>query len=143
MDEEVKREIILEHYQNPLNRKKIEDEGYINVNSRNASCIDNLDFYVKIEDDIIKDIAFTGEACAISISSTSIMIENLIGMNIKDAKTYIENFSNMINEKEYDKDLRKNAIVYDNIYKQNSRKSCAYLPYRGIIEAIDKYESNK
>ncbi len=142
MDEEVKREIILEHYQNPLNRKKIEDDGYINVNSRNASCIDNLDFYVKIEDNIIKDIAFTGEACAISISSTSIMIENLIGKTVEEAQDFINNFHNMINEKEYNKDILKDAIVYDNIYKQNSRKSCAYLPYRGIIEAIDKYESN-
>ena len=143
MDEEVKREIILEHYQNPLNRKKIEDEGYINVNSRNASCIDNLDFYVKIENDIIKDIAFTGEACAISISSTSIMIENLIGKSINEVKDFINNFSNMINENEYNKDILNDAIVYDNIYKQNSRKSCAYLPYRGILEAIKKYESNK
>ena len=140
MDEEVKREIILEHYQNPINRKKVEDESYISVNSRNASCIDNLDFYVKIEDDIIKDITFTGEACAISISSTSIMIENLIGMNIKDAKVFIDNFHHMINEEDYDKDLLKDAIVYDNIYKQNSRKSCAYLPYRGITDAINKYE---
>ena len=56
MYEEVKREIILEHYQNPINRHVVEDKSYINVNSRNASCIDNLDFYVKIEDDIIKDI---------------------------------------------------------------------------------------
>ena len=48
----------------------------------------------------------------------------------------------MINEKDYNKDILKDAIVYDNIYKQNSRKSCAYLPYRGIIEAIDKYEGN-
>ncbi len=143
MDEEVKREIILDHYQNPLHRHVVDDHSYISVNSRNASCIDNLDFYVKIEDDIIKDIAFNGEACAISISSTSKMIENLIGMKINDAKNYIDNFRKMINEEEYDKDLLKEANVYDNIYKQNSRKSCAYLPYRGIIEAIEKYESNK
>ena len=43
----------------------------------------------------IKDIRFDGEACAISTASTSIMIKNLIGKNIKDAKDYINNFTNI------------------------------------------------
>lgn len=140
MDEEVKREIILEHYQNPLNRKRMDDKDYIKVNSRNSSCIDNLDFYVKIEDNIIKDITFEGEACAISISSTSIMIENLIGKTLQEAKEYINNFDNMLHEKDYNKELLKDALVYDEIYKQNSRITCAYLPYKGITEAIKEFK---
>ena len=138
MDENLKREIIMEHYQNPLNRHVIEDESYIKVNTSNQSCIDNLDLYIKVEDNIIKDIAFTGEACAISISSTSIMIENLINKSISDAVNYIENFENMINEKDYDKEVIKTGLVYNEIYKQNSRKTCAFLPYRGIKEALAK-----
>ena len=140
MDETLKREIIMEHYQNPLNRHIIEDESYVKVNTSNASCIDNLDLYLKIEDNKILDVAFTGEACAISISSTSIMIENLIGKTIEEAKIIIENFENMINERKYDEKVLKNALVYNEIYKQNSRKTCAFLPYRGIREALDKYE---
>lgn len=139
MDDELKREIILEHYQNPLHRHEPEKDGYDKVNTANQSCIDNLDIYVDIKDKVIKDITFTGEACAISISSTSIMIQNLIGKSIKEALEYIDNFENMINEKEYDKDMLKDANVYDNIYKQNSRKSCAFLPYRGIREILAKY----
>ena len=140
MDETLKREIIMEHYQNPLNRHIIEDESYVKVNTSNASCIDNLDLYLKIEDNKILDVAFTGEACAISISSTSIMIENLIGKTIEEAKIIIENFENMINERKYDEKVLKNALVYNENYKQNSRKTCAFLPYRGIREALDKYE---
>ena len=140
MDETLKREIIMEHYQNPLNRHIVEDESYIKVNTNNTSCIDNLDIYIKIDNDRIVDIAFTGEACAISISSTSIMIENLIGKTISEAKNIIDNFENMVNEKEYDSSVLNNAIVYNEIYKQNSRKTCAFLPYRGIREALDKYQ---
>lgn len=143
MDEVVKREIIMEHYQNPLNRHIIEDESYIKVNTRNSSCIDNLDIYIKFNNNMIEDIAFTGEACAISISSTSIMIENLIGKSLDEAITYIENFDNMINEREYNQDILKDALVYDNIYKQNSRKTCAFLPYKGILEAIEKYKTSE
>ena len=140
MDENLKREIIMEHYQNPLNRHLVEDESYIKVNTNNSSCIDNLDVYVKVEDNVIEDIAFTGEACAISISSTSIMIENLIGKTVEEARIIIENFENMVNEKAYDESILKNALVYNEIYKQNSRKTCATLPYRGISDALDKYE---
>lgn len=141
MDSELKREIIMEHYQNPLNRKTIDNKKYIKVNTANQSCIDNIDLYILIEDNIIKDICFSGEACAISISSTSIMIKNLIGKTTTEAKKYIENFMNMVNEKEYDEKLLNEAVVYDEIYKQASRKTCASLPYRGIIEALDKKEN--
>ena len=140
MDENLKREIIMEHYQNPLNRHAIEDDSYIKVNTSNSSCIDNLDIYIKIENDVIKDIAFTGEACAISISSTSIMIENLIGKTIGEAIVIVDNFENMVNEKAYDEKILKNALVYNEIYKQNSRKTCAFLPYRGIRQALAKYK---
>ena len=126
MDAELKREIIMEHYQNPLNKDKVIGEGYEKVNTSNQSCIDNIDLYILIKDNIIKDICFTGEACAISISSTSIMIKNLIGKTVNEAK-------------EYNKDLLNEGLVYEDIYKQSSRKTCASLPYRGIVEVLEKY----
>ena len=43
MDEFTRREIIMEHYQNPKNKKEIKDETYKKVNTNNSSCIDNLD----------------------------------------------------------------------------------------------------
>ena len=64
----------------------------------------------------------------------------LIGKSIEEANSIIDNFENMINEKEYQKDILQNAIVYDEIYKQNSRRTCAFLPYKGIREALDKYK---
>ena len=140
MDSELKREIIMEHYQNPINRKIINDESYEKVNTANESCIDNIDMYILIKDNVIKDICFDGEACAISISSTSIMIKNLIGKSVKEAKEYINNFLNMVNEKNYDKDILNEAYVYEDIYKQSSRKTCATLPYRGILKVLEKYE---
>ena len=140
MDPELKREIIMEHYQNPINRKIINDESYEKVNTANESCIDNIDMYILIKDNIIKDICFDGEACAISISSTSIMIKNLIGKSVSEAKDYINNFINMVNEKNYDKDILNEAYVYEDIYKQSSRKTCATLPYRGILKVLEKYE---
>lgn len=135
MNEETKREIIMENYTHPTNRR-VSGEDYIKVNTNNASCIDNLDIYIKFNNDIIEDITFEGEACAISISATSIMINNLIGKTKEEALEYIENFYNMVNEKEYNEELLKEGIVYQDIGRQGNRKTCATLPFRGIKEAI-------
>lgn len=139
MDENLRREIILEHYQNPKHKGIVQDERYIKVNSNNESCIDNIDIYLLIENNIIKDIKFDGEACAISTSSTSIMTENLIGKTVEEAKEYVKNFESMINEESYDANLLNEGIVYQDIYKQNNRKTCALLPYKGIKKALEEY----
>ena len=139
MDQNLKKEIIMDHYLNPKNKITIDDSKYIKMNTNNESCIDNLDFYVLFKDDKIEDIKFDGEACAISTSSTSIMITNLIGMTILEAEDYIRNFEAMINEEDYNSELLKEANAYDDIYKQNNRKNCALLPYKGIKKAIAEY----
>lgn len=140
MDENVRREIILDHYQNPKNKEVVEDERYIKVNSNNESCIDNIDMYILIDEGMIKDIKFDGEACAISTSSTSIMITNLIGKTISEAKEYIENFDAMVNERIYNEEILKEGIVYNTIYKQGNRKTCALLPYKGIKKVLEEYK---
>ncbi len=140
MNNELKREIIMEHFEHPLNKVEKEVDNYNKVNSRNPNCIDNIDIYFDIENNIIKDIKFSGEACAISTASTSIMIKNLIGKTIEEAKSYINNFNNMCNELEYDSVILEDALAFSDIYKQANRKNCALLPYKGIIKAINEYE---
>lgn len=141
MDDNLKREIILDNYTNPENRGLTGNSNYLKTNTNNSSCIDNIDIEVLIEDDIIKDIKFDGEACAISTASTSIMTKELIGKSISEAEDFIKNFDNMINENDYDESLMNEAIVFDEIYKQANRKTCATLPYKGILKILDEYEN--
>lgn len=136
MDEELKKEIILQHYTNPINNKECNDHNYLKTNANSVSCIDNIDIYILFDNDIIKDIVFNGEACAISTSSTSILIKNIIGKTKKEAIDFINNFENMINEKEYNSEELNEAIVYDEIYKQGNRKTCAYLPYMAVKKVL-------
>lgn len=128
MDENLRREIILDNYQEPMNRGLIDEEGYLKVNTNSESCIDNLDFMMKIEDGVIKDIRFDGEACAISTSASSIMIRRLIGKSIEEVKEILLNYQKMINEEKYDENILGELIVYDTICKQPNRKNCALLP---------------
>ena len=138
MDNKLKREIILENYQNPKNKGLLNDESYIKINMNNESCIDEVNLEVKIENDIIKDIRFDGEACAISTSSTSIMINTLIGKTTTQAENILQNFLNMIDEKPYDKNVLEEAIVYDDIHKNPNRKKCALLSWWGIEKILNQ-----
>ena len=141
MDAELRREIILDNYINPFH-KETKNEGYKSANANNVSCIDNINIYVKIEDNKIVDAYFDGEACAISTASTSIMIRKIIGMTLEDARSFINNFDNMVYEQEYDEDLMGEALAFDEIYKQESRKTCATLPYKALERIINSQNDN-
>lgn len=138
MDQNVKREVILEHYQNPVNRGLIDDDSYILVNTNNESCIDEINLMVKVENNKIVDARFDGEACAICTSSTSIMIHTLIGKTLEEAIEIYKNFNQMINEESYDENILEEAAVYDDIYKQPNRKKCALLPWWGFEKVVNK-----
>lgn len=137
MDKDIKRSIILDNYQNP-NNKRVSGTGYVKINTRNVSCIDNLDIYLKIENDIIKDVSFEGEACVISISSTNILSNLLIGKTKEEGIYLIDNYLKMINEEEYDKEVLKELLVFDDTSKQPSRIKCATLSANGIKDYLEK-----
>jgi nitrogen fixation protein NifU and related proteins len=138
MDKDLKRDIILDNYEHPYKKELVENPSYKKINSNNESCIDNLDIELKVEDNKIVDLCFDGEACAISTSATSIMIRTLIGKSVSEAKKIIDNYNKMIDEKPYDKELLGELNVYDEIYKQPNRKTCALLPSVAISKMLDE-----
>ena len=138
MNSELKREIIFDNYKEPINRGLIDDNSYLKTNTNSESCIDNLDFMMKIEDDIVKDIRFDGEACAISTSCASIMIKSLIGKSVSEVINILTNYKNMINEEDYDKTVLGELCVYDEISKQPNRKNCALLPIKAVENMLDE-----
>lgn len=141
MDNELRREIIMDNYMYPYNKEVPSDkETFIKVNSNNESCIDNIDIYLKIEDDTIKKIYFDGEACAISTSATSVMIKLLENKKISEVLELCSAYETMIEEGTIDENLGE-ALAYNEIYKQQNRKHCALLPWLGLKKALEKYES--
>jgi len=139
MDKNLRRELILDNFNNPMN-KHIGDESYFMINTNNESCIDNLDIYYKINDGKIIDICFDGEACAISTSATSVMIKTLIGKTLSEARNILNNYENMINEQEYDSELLGELNIYDEIYLQPNRKTCALLPFNSLKKVLENSE---
>ena len=146
MERNLRREIILDNYQNPFHKGLVEDKKgvYIRNNTNSTSCIDNVDIMYKIKDDVIEEVYFDGEAGAISTSATSIMIRMLLGKSIAEARRYLENYEAMIEERPYDKDLLGELNAYEEIYLQPNRKKCALLPFESLKRVLEEeYEKRK
>lgn len=138
MNNELKRELILENFNNPVNKGLLNDPSYIKEEKNNASCIDHFTIELLLDNNIIKDIRFDGEACAIATSSLSIAINTLIGKTKGEAIEIIDNYNKMIGHEEYNKELLDNLIIYEDISKQPARVNCATLGINGIKDLLKK-----
>ena len=138
MDVNLKREAILDNYQNPANKGLPNDSSYKEVNSRNESCVDNITVAAKVVDGKLEDIKFDGEACAICTSASSLMTKELKGKSLEEAELIIDNFNRMINELPYDEDVLGELNIYNEVYKQPSRKKCALLPMESIQKIVSE-----
>ena len=135
---ELIREVIMDHYEYPRNKKLKNDPSYTKVNLDSESCIDNIDLEVKLEDGVIKDICFDGVACTISTASTSIMSELLKDKTVDEANKIIDNYIAMLHGNEYDEELLEEANAFVNTGKQANRIKCATLSWIGLKDIINK-----
>ena len=143
MDNNLKREIIIDNYENPFHKEEKNNNDFIKANTHNESCIDNIDLYVKVKDGKIIDAYFDGEACAITTSATSIMLKKIIGLSIEEARKLMKEYYNMINEENYNQELMGELNAYYDIGRQPSRIKCATLPFQTLEKTIKIYEGVK
>lgn len=138
--EEVYNDLIMEHSMNSYNKKKLDDANYCEL-GHNPNCGDEISIELKLDGDVIEDMAFTGHGCAISQASTSIMIDTLRGKTIEQAKEIIETFIEMIKREITDeKELEKleDAIAFRNIANMPARVKCALLAWHTMEDILDK-----
>ena len=141
---EMYNELIMEHSMNSYNKKKLEGADF-EEKGHNPNCGDEITLEIKLDGNIIKDMAFTGHGCAISTASTSIMIDTLKGKTIEDAKKIIETFIKMIKREELSNDEEKmleDAIAFKNVANMPARVKCALLAWHTLEDMINKNTNN-
>lgn len=142
-DPMIKREIIMDHYENPRNHGLVDDPRYLKVNMNSESCIDDIDIQILVIDNVIKDFRFDGVGCTIATSSTSILSELVIDQSIDKAYEIIKNYNSMIKELEYDEDLLQEAVVFKDVSKQANRIKCATIGFNGLLELLDSLKGGE
>jgi nitrogen fixation NifU-like protein len=84
-DDSIYREIILEHYRNPANRGTL-DPADFTYQDVNPLCGDEIRIDVRVADDHVSEIRFSGRGCAVSQASASILTEMVEGKSLDEVK---------------------------------------------------------
>lgn len=122
-------EKVLDHFMNPRNVGEIENaDGVGQVG--NAKCGDIMKIFLKIEDDIIKDVKFKTFGCGAAVATSSIATEMVIGKNVDEAleitnKAVIEALDGLPPEKIHCSVLAEEAIksaIEDYIAKKDNKE---------------------
>ena len=79
------REIILDHYRNPRNKGTL-DPADFSYEDTNPLCGDEVRIDLRVEDDRVADVKFTGRGCAVSQAATSILTEMVHGRPLAEVK---------------------------------------------------------
>ena len=143
--DDIYNEIIMEHSMNSANKKKLDKADFCEL-GHNPSCGDEISLEVKLNGNIIENMAFSGHGCAISQASTSIMIDTLKGKTVEEAKEIIKIFIDMIKKETKDeKDLERleEAIAFKNISNMPARVKCALLAWHTLEEILKGEKDGK
>ena len=136
--EELYQQVILDHSKRPRNFGTLENA--VHVHGDNPSCGDEIDLHVKFAPDgAVEDVKFTGQGCAISQASASLMTLKLKGRARADAENLARAFHDLVTQPVVDAprelgDLRLLAGVQ----KFPQRVKCAMLAWRAFEQAMQE-----
>ncbi len=92
MEDELYREVILEHYKHPHNAGRLEGASF-SRKELNPSCGDMIEIFVKLEADHtspdgfrVASVKFDGRGCAISQASASLLTDKIKGMSVDELR---------------------------------------------------------
>ena len=144
---ELYQEIILDHGKNPRNLRKTENFNK-DAKGHNPLCGDKVHVYLKLnENKKLEDISFEGQGCAISMASASIMTDLLKGKAEKEVKEIVNDFLEMIKEKDEIKtnllkdDEKTKLMCLSGVKQYPMRVKCATLSWHTLTSAIDKSQN--
>ncbi len=133
------RQVIMDHYKHPRNYGELDDD-VVTINMNNPTCGDRIQLTLKVEDDKVSDVKFSGEGCSISLASASMMTEAIKGLSVADALKMSGLFSDMIQGKEYaDDELNFGDIeALQGVSKFPARIKCATLAWKAMEEGLQE-----
>ena len=79
------KEELMEIYKNPMHRGHM-DEPSVSLSKNNPMCGDKITLQLKLNNGVIEDAKFDGDACAVSVISSAMVTDHIIGKTIEEAQ---------------------------------------------------------
>lgn len=137
------RRVIMDHYQKPRNKGKLDEADGLTINLNNPTCGDSISLSLKLENGKVVDAKFLGEGCSISMSSASMMTEAVKGKTAEEALHIAHVFSDMMQGKPVDDSLDLGDIeALSGVAKFPARIKCAMLSWKALEQGIKQSEQS-
>ncbi|WP_125767781.1 Fe-S cluster assembly sulfur transfer protein SufU [Companilactobacillus furfuricola] len=130
------RQVILDHSAHPHHHGQLDDSTN-QIELKNPTCGDVLQLDVKVEDNKITDIAFSGYGCTISQASASMMTDAVLNKDVSVAEDMVEDFSNMILGEKTDTGILQDAAILKGVSQFPARIKCATLAWKALHKALN------
>ena len=130
------QDVILEHNRSPKNFGEL-PEASGTAHGRNPLCGDEVTIWLKIEDDVVRDVSFVGSGCAISKASASMMTQAVKGKSRAEATKLFEAFHGMVTGQPADEATLGKLRVFSGVSKFPTRVKCASLAWHAMKEALE------
>jgi nitrogen fixation NifU-like protein len=135
---ELYQEVILDHHKRPRNCRKPDDANK-HADGFNPLCGDKVSVFVRVEDGVVRDIAFQGSGCAISTASASMMTETLKGKSEAEAAQIFARFHDLVTGKtpiDGDNSALGKLAVFAGVRDYPVRIKCATLAWHTMRAAL-------
>jgi nitrogen fixation NifU-like protein len=136
VEDELYREIILDHWRNPRNRGHL-DPADVTVEGNNPLCGDEVLLTMRMREGSVEAIAFDGHGCSISRASASMMCEGVDGLSVADAADLGRRFKAMMLEGATTDDLG-DLEALQGVARIPLRIKCAVLPWNALLEGLER-----
>ena len=140
---ELYQEVILDHNKKPRNFGALETANR-HADGHNPLCGDQISVYLKLNGDVIEDIRFQGQGCAISKASASMMTSALKGKTLPEAEAIFESFHEMVAGPEELEEEEVEALgklaVFSGVREYPARVKCASLAWHTLHAALENDE---
>ncbi len=131
------QEVILDHYKKPRNCASLE-QANCHADGHNPLCGDRINLYLRVEEGVVRDIAFQGAGCAISTASASMMTEAVKGKPLAEVEKLFRSFHDMVTgrgEAAPEEDLGKLEAL-SGVREIPVRVKCATLAWHTLRAAL-------
>lgn len=134
---ELYQTLVLEHSKRPRNFGKIECSCY--AKGKNPSCGDEIDLYLKpnSSNDIVEDLKFTGEGCALCIASTSLMTQKIKNKSVIEAKEIVQEFISFIINETKLSNKNEPLGIFNSLKNFPLRIKCVLLGWRALEKLLN------
>lgn len=133
---ELYQEVILDHNKRPRNFRVIDAYSH-KADGYNPLCGDKVTLFLDIQDDVIKDIAFQGNGCAISSASASMMTEALKGKPVAEVDKLFQDFHDAVTGTVNPSPNLGKLSILAGVRDYPSRVKCATLVWHALRAALD------